>query len=73
MSSFGLIRKRVVVIGVFVLVLIFLISLLESEIKNGKNMYFKFVRDLKLGRIVNVVVDSIKFKVILIGFNFESK
>lgn len=36
-------------------------------------MHVKFASDLKPGRIANVVIDSIKFKVILIGFNLELK
>ena len=36
-------------------------------------MRVKFASDLKPGRITNVVIDSIKFKVILIGFNLELK
>lgn len=73
MSSSGLTRKRVVAIGAFVPVPILSTSMSESEIKNGKNMHFKFARDLKPGRIANVVADSIKFKVILTGFNLEPK
>lgn len=36
-------------------------------------MRVTFASDLEPGRIVNVVTDSIKFKVILIGFNLELK
>ena len=54
----------------------FCLSLNSSNIvvgKNKKDMRVKFASDLKPGRIANVVIDSIKFKVILIGFNLELK
>ena len=41
--------------------------------KGRKDLHVGFASDLNPGRIANVVTDSIKFKVILIGFNLEPK
>ena len=41
--------------------------------KNRKDLHVRSTSDLKPGRIANVVTDSTKFKVILVGFNLKPK